>query len=486
MSRRSGLRKARNGSYNRKSLGIINIFPILIIALSCLLIVMSSTLRKHLSAPGLLKTVRQSFTGIADHRQSGSIEIPLADALMSGLAVFALKYPSLLKFDEQRNEPVIRSNLQHLYGVDQAPCDTQLREIADPVRPASLYPAYTALFRQLQKGGVLEQYRFLDGHYLVSMDGTGHFASSRINCPECCIKEQRNGEVGYYHQLLAAVIVHPDRQTVFPFAPEAIVKEDGRTKNDCERNAAKRLLARIRETHPKLPLIVVQDALFATGPHINLLKSLGIHFIIVVKERDHRTLFDTIQKKYDDDEMRGYSYYDEEKKATFVLRFVLDIPLNKSHPDLLVNYLEQTKIVDGEEQILSTWITDLKLDEKNCHDVMRGGRARWKVENETFNTLKTQGYHLEHNYGHGQQHLATVFALLMMLAFFIDQIQESSCQLFHQARRRFRSRTSLWDRMRSLFTSYYVDDWMLFWQAIIRGHKAAKLCPDDSDLPHPV
>lgn len=199
---------------------------------------------------------------------------------MSGLAIFALKYPSLLKFDEQRNEPIIRSNLQHLYGVDQAPCDTQLREIADPVHPESLYPAYNALFRQLQKGKVLDQYRFLDGHYLVSMDGTGHFASARINCPECCIKERRNGEISYYHQLLAAVVVHPDRSTVFPFAPEAIVKEDGRTKNDCERNAAKRLLTRIRETHPKLPLIVVQDALFATGPHINLLKSLFISLLL--------------------------------------------------------------------------------------------------------------------------------------------------------------------------------------------------------------
>ena len=278
------------------------------------------------------------------------------------------------------------------------------------------------------------------------MDGTGHFASSRINCPECCIKERRNGEISYYHQLLAAVVVHPDRSTVFPFAPEAIVKEDGRTKNDCERTAAKRLLTRIRETHPKLSLIVVQDALFATGPHINLLKSLDIHFIIVVKEGDHQALFDTIQKRYDNDEMQGYSYYDEDKKTTFVLRFALDVPLNHSHPDILVNYLEQTQVVDGEEDILSTWITDLKLDETNCHDMMRGGRARWKVENETFNTLKTQGYHLEHNYGHGQQHLATVFALLMMLAFFIDQIQESSCQIFRQARRRFRSRTSLWEK----------------------------------------
>ena len=102
---------------------------------------------------------------------------------MSGLAIFAMKYPSLLKFDEQRNDKVIRSNLQNLYSVDQAPCDTQLREIADPISPEALHPAYDALFNQLQKGGVLEQYRFLNGHYLVSMDGTGHFSSSQISCP---------------------------------------------------------------------------------------------------------------------------------------------------------------------------------------------------------------------------------------------------------------------------------------------------------------
>jgi Transposase DDE domain len=443
---------------------------------------MPSIAKKHLSAPALLKSVRQSFKTVKDHRQSGSVAIPLVDALMSGLAVFAMKHPSLLKFDEQRNEPVIRSNLRSLYGVEQAPCDTQLRDIADPVHPESLYPAYDALFKQVQKGGVLEEYRFLDGHYLVSMDGTGHFASSSINCPECCVKEHRNGDVSYYHQLLSAVIVHPDRSNVFPFAPEAIVKADGATKNDCERNAAKRLLARIRKTYPHLPLIVVQDALFATGPHIKLLKSLDIRFILVVKEGDHPTLFETIQANYEQEQMQGYSYYDEKEKATFVLRFVPGVPLNKSHPELLVNYLEQTKVIAGEEQILWTWVTDLQLTEETCHDVMRGGRSRWKVENETFNTLKTQGYHLEHNYGHGQQHLATVFVLLMMLAFFIDQIQESGCRFFQQARRRFRSRTSLWERMRALFTTYYIDDWMLFWQAIIRGHKASKLCPDDPEF----
>jgi len=96
---------------------------------------MPSIAKKHLSAPALLKSVRQSFKTVKDHRQSGSVAIPLVDALMSGLAVFAMKHPSLLKFDEQRNEPVIRSNLRSLYGVEQAPCDTQLSDIADPVHP---------------------------------------------------------------------------------------------------------------------------------------------------------------------------------------------------------------------------------------------------------------------------------------------------------------------------------------------------------------
>ena len=111
---------------------------------------------------------------------------------------------------------------------------------------------------------------------------------------------------------------------------------------------------------------------------------------------------------------------------------------------------------------------------------MRGGRARWKIENEAFNTLKTQGYYLEHNYGHGRQHLATVFALLMMLAFLVDQAQELGCRLFQAARARFRSRTSLWEKLRSLFTTYFIQDWPTLWTAISAGHQPADLHPNTS------
>lgn len=111
---------------------------------------------------------------------------------------------------------------------------------------------------------------------------------------------------------------------------------------------------------------------------------------------------------------------------------------------------------------------------------MRGGRARWKIENETFNTLKNQGYNLEHNYGHGQQHLATVLGFLMMLAFLVDQVQELGCRLWQAARAHFRSRTSLWERLRVLFTGFYIPDWKTLWEAVATGHVPTVLAPDSS------
>jgi hypothetical protein len=434
-------------------------------------------LRKELSAPGLLRSIRSTFDQIPDHR-SGPYQFSLADALMSGLALFGFKYPSLLKFDEQRNEAVIRHNLRTLYGVDQAPCDTQLRTLLDPLDPAHLREAYRVVHRQLQRGKVLEHYQYLDGYYLVSVDGTGHFASGEISCADCCVKTLKNREAGYYHQLLGAVIVHPDIKTVLPLAPEPITRHDGETKNDCERSAAKRLLVQIKRDHPNLKIIIVEDSLSSHGPHIKLLKELGFRYIIGVKEGDHKALFEEVQKKLRAGEMEEFETVDEQGIIRG-FRLVNGIPLNQSHPDLLVNYLEYWEI-DGDQELNFTWITDIPLTCDNVVAVMRGGRARWKVENETFNTLKNQGYHLEHNFGHGEKHLATVFAMLMMLAFLVDQVQELCCGLFKAARQRFRSRTSLWLRMQALFLGFYISSWEELWWAIIMGHRGMPLQPDTS------
>lgn len=435
-----------------------------------------------LSTSTLLNRVRNTFKSIVDHRIIKKCDIALSDALMSGLAVFALKFPSLLKFDEQRQEHHIRHNLEHLYSVQQAPCDSQLRDILDPVEPAALYPAYRAVLQAAEEHSILDSYRFLDDYLLISVDGTGQFSSSKISCQECASKKTRNGEVLYYHQLLAAVIMHPERKHVLPLIPEAIRHGDGESKNDCEQTAVKRLLTRLRQDYPQHPFLVVEDALFSKAPHIKLLKSLGFSYIIGVKEGDHSHLFDSVWEHEDNETMEGLVEADKKTGITHIYRFINGLELNKSNPDVLVNFIEYVQIKNNEVILRFTWITDLKITEDNCTNIVRGGRSRWKIENETFNTLKNQGYRLEHNYGHGQKHLSTNFALLMMLAFLIDQVQEIACIAFQKARRRFRSRTSLWERLRALFVGYYIDDWESVWQAISHGHQVARLQPRAVDI----
>ncbi len=355
-------------------------------------------LRKQLSAPGLLGTARKSFNSITDVRRA-SASISLVDALMSGVAVFSLKYASLLQYDRQHRDPAEAHNLRTLYGIKQAPSDTQMREIIDAVNPSSVRPVFKKIFSTLQRGKGLESYQYLGDHYLLSVDGTGFFSSNTVHCDSCCTKKNRSGAITYYHQLLGAVIVHPDQREVIPLAPEPITRQDGATKNDCERNAAKRLLPAVRREHPHLKIIVVEDALAANGPHIRLLQSLNMRFILGVKPGDHVALFQQVEERVGQQQVSEHTVTDEEK-VTHRFRWVNGVSLNQQHPDLKVNFLEYWEEKDGQVQHF-TWITDFILSAHNVFEIMKGGRSRWKVENETFNTLKNQGYPFEYNFGHG-------------------------------------------------------------------------------------
>lgn len=425
-----------------------------------------SAFPSRLSAPSLLGVARAAFLQIPEHRAGKGITISLVDAMMSGLAIFGLKFPSLLAFDQQRNDRIVRHNLKTLYGVENAPCDTQERSILDGVEPDRVRPAYRAVHGIAKERGLFRKYEYLDGACLLSVDGTGHFSSGEVQCPQCCVKRHRDGSEEYYHQLLGAVVVHPGYKTVIPFAPEAILKEDGKEKNDCERNAAKRLLTKLKAEYPDMKLIVVEDNLSANGPHIKLLKSLGYHFIIVAKPGDHEALFKAVDEKYARGEVEELETVDD-KGVIHGYRYVNGVPLNGSHPDLEVNFLEYWE-VSGKKEGNWSWITDFELNKETVKSIMRGGRARWKVENETFNTLKNQGYHLEHSYGHGHKYLATVFGLLTFLAFLIDQLQEIGCELFQRARLVRVSRISLWEHLRGLFTWFFIPSWEAVWWSIIR------------------
>lgn len=432
--------------------------------------------RKHLSIPGLLNRARSHYKKIVDPLE-GRTQFSLPDCLMSGLALFGLKYPSLLQFDEDaRNEKqIICSNLKALYQVERAPCDTYFRERLDEVEPHELQRAMNRIIAQLQRGKVLEQYRYTPEDYaLVAIDASGYFSSHEVHCQSCCVKQHRDGSKTYYHQMLAAVLVHPNKHCVFPLILEPIIKQDGAKKNDCEHNAVKRLLRSLRKAHPHLKLLVTLDGLYADGVILQLLEDLDIRYIITAKQDDLKYLYEF----YNFAKKSMLTQVDE--KTTLEYAWVNALPLNDTHHQRTVNMLtlgEEVVKKRGIKRQKFAWITDLPLTTKTVSWIAQGGRARWHIENETFNTLKNQGYQFDRNFGHGKKNLSVVLAYLMFTAFLIDQIQEYCCKYFQAALRKSKRMIRLWFSVRSLFVHFVLTSWEDFY-SIISGEIQLRLMKD--------
>lgn len=426
-----------------------------------------------LSCKTLVGIVRSSFSKIKEDGLRVR-SLSLVDCLMSGYAVFGLKYPSLLQFDESYREKTTRHNLRQVYGIEKAPSDTQMRERLDEVFPGTLRTTFKKLFSQCQRSKHLELFQYLEGRYLMPLDGTGYFYSKEVHCEQCCQKHHRDGSTSYYHQMLAGCIVHPDQKVVLPFAPEPILKQDGSNKNDSERSASKRFLDDLKREHPHLRVIITGDGLFSNGPFIKRLKADKHRFILVAKEKDHKFLFEEFNASegFVHEEMRG--------KSTHSFKWKNDLILNDSHWDCRVNVLEYVEKHINGKKLRWVWVTDLPLNKDSVYQVMRGGRARHKIENETFNTLKNQGYQFGHNFGHGKNHLSTVFAQLMLLAFFVDQLQQLGCKMFTKAMERLHSKKRLWESQRSLFVEFFINSVEDLWASLGYGHQSSPLTPNTS------
>lgn len=438
------------------------------------------SLRKQFHADALFSRIRSAFEQMTDHRP-GDIVISLADALMPAFAMFSLKDPSLLAFDTRRQDPSKMKNLHTIFQMTTVPCDTQMREIVDPVDPSTLSPIYRDIFRQLQRGKCLEDFVFLEGCYLISVDGTQYFSSKSIHCPSCLKRtNSTTGEVTYSHQMFAAAMVHPDRSEVIPVFPEPIEKQDGETKNDCERNAAKRFVTQFRADHPHLRIILTEDGLHSNAPHIRLLQEQKMRFIIGAKADDHTWLFTQLAEAVNTGTATEFTL--TQGAVTHRFRFLNEVALNESNQDLLVNVLEYWEVPSDDSTQHFAWVTDIPITRDNAFPLMRGGRARWKIENETFNTLKNQGYHFDHNFGHGQQHLSVVFAMLMILAFLVDHVQQIACPLFQAVLRKEACRTRMWEHVRALFYSVDWTSMTQIFEAMLYGYRITglEICYDSS------
>lgn len=378
--------------------------------------------RRGLSADALHDTLRRRFQDVADRRRQASCKFTMVDTLMSAFAMFATKEPSMLSYQDHHRELHIEKPFQ----IAEVPSDTQMRDILDGSDIEPLHEAFADLFWEVQRSGELKRWLFDGKYYLLAV--------------------------------------------------EPIVRSDGDKKNDCERNATGRLIRRVRKQHPKLNLLVIEDGLASNAPHIADLKRAKMHFLLGAKPGDHEHLFDQVVDAMDQDAVRVERARVSKAKHCFdsQTQYIENLELNKSNPDVRVNFLQHHEFDCETSETLKclSWVTDLDLSEKSLDLYQRGGRSRWRVENETFNTLKNQGYDLEHNYGHGKENLTTVLVLLMFLAFAVDQIQEACCGLFGAAVLGAGRRIRLWESIRSHLRHFEFASFADLYHAIATG----KLC----------
>jgi hypothetical protein len=301
----------------------------------------------------------------------------------------------------------------------------------------------------------------------LSIDGTGEFSSSKVCCQQCCKKEYKDGSVTYYHQMLGACIVHPDKSNVIPLCPETIQNGDGLEKNDCERNAAKRFIDNFKREHPHLKVVILGDGITSNAPYIRLLEEKKMKYLLGAKPGDHQFLFDAVEAS----EEAQYHECLDEKGFLHQFRYLNDVALNKSNPNVRVNFLEYMQTDPKGKETVFSWVTNIRITQANVFTLMRGGRARWKIENETFNTLKNLGYNFEHNYGHGQKYLSTNLCLLMLISFLIDQVQGIACTLFQTVKKRAGSFQVLWEETRALFKFGELTSWEFLYRFMISGKR---------------
>lgn len=423
---------------------------------------------KSLTFESVIRKLSASFLKSSDARAIVRVKYSLRDTLMSGFALMFFQHPSLLQFQERMKQKRGQCNLETIFAVQAVPSDTQMREILDDAAPEPLRRLLPELFAEVRRAGWAEQYktRLPSGqdkgdYFTMPMDGMEYFHSTQIECPGCLQKtDKKSGATDYSHCVVAATLVKAGSQRIFPLDVEEVRNTDGKEKQDCELNAGKRLLARFRQEHPQMQVIIGGDDLYSHEPFVQLLGAQRFHYVLVAKPESHQELFEWVEEldRLGECEKGQWQEGPACQRRWFAYRIVRAVPL-KAEGKVAVNFVEVWER-DRHGKLLyhNSWVTDLEVDTANVAVIVRIGRSRWKIENEQFNIHKNHGYELEHNYGHGKKHLSMIFYLLNLLAFVTHLILEFGDRLYQQCRAQETLRET-WHILRTLMRVILFESW---------------------------
>ncbi len=418
-----------------------------------------------------LELLRQVVGGFADRRTGDNISYSMEDIGLGAFSVFFTQCPSFLAHQKTMQQAKGQSNAQSLFHLEEIPSDNHIRQTLDPIPPQKLFPCYDAVFESLGQGGHWQSWRTLQDTLLIALDGTWYGSSKKIHCPNCSCLEHKSGDKTYYHSAVTPVIVAPGQPHALPLRPEFIIPQDGHTKQDCEIAAAKRWLENNAAHYADLKATLLGDDIYCHQPFCRRTLLHGFHFIFVCKPESHTTLSNWVnllqRPQLGTVTMRvkaGAHFH------TYAYRYANNVPLAEGQDALKLNWCE-VSVSDHKGQVVyrNGFVTDFKITDQNVAAIVAAGRARWKIENENNNTLKTKGYHLEHNFGHGKKHLSSLLAAMNILAFLYHTFLSFTDKHYRLIRATLPTRKTFFDDLRALTRYMLFANWNALMDFMMRG-----------------
>lgn len=411
----------------------------------------------------LVEELHRCFDQLPEHRRGENTQYELKDAALSAFAIFFTQSRSFLAYQRMMEERKGSSNVSSLFGVERIPSDNQVRNLLDPLEPELLYGVFARGRKAVEESGHMEDFRSYGGQVLISCDGTQTVASQKIACPNCRQQELANEETLYAHHAILPVVVKAGESRVLVLEPEFITPQDGHEKQDCERAAIKRWVKRQADRFARHAYTLLGDDLYACQPICELYLEAGFNFILVCKPDSHVALYEQIDflAKNGVVEQLRMRHWNGQFAEIRQYRFVNGVPLRRGEDALQVNWCEITVTREdtGRRLYKNAFITNHELNPGNVVPIVRDGRARWKSENETNNVLKTKGYHLEHNFGHGDQYLANFLLTLNLLAFLFHTLLELLDEQYQLLRTHLVARRDFFNDLRALLRYMLFDNW---------------------------
>jgi len=410
----------------------------------------------------LLSFLTSAVQDFPDTRRGKNIRYSMQDIVRSTFAVFFVQSPSFLARQKLMQQARGMNNGKTLFGITRLPSDNEVRNLLDPVDAKFLRPAFASVFEYLQQHSVVDRFRSFSRTLLVALDGTGYFSSEAIHCQSCSVRHHHDGRTTYGHSALMPALVKPDCPQIIPLEPEFIVAQDGHNKQDCEIAAAKRWLTSIAPRYSALGVTILADDLYAHQPFIEEATNRGLHYILTAKRPSHKYLYEEISSMEQLHEVKHLSERNRVGKEyhTFTYRYINDLPLSGSPQSINVNWVELAITNEARKGVFHTsLITSHLITDENVAGLVQAGRCRWKIENEDFNTLKSKGYHFEHNFGHGKLNLSMTLLSLNILAFLFHTVLELLDERCTEVRKRLPRRDTFFQHIAALTEYLCFADW---------------------------